>query len=116
MSEDAVIFLNSIPHTVYGWGWSWWGFVTGLITLLCLTMLALTIKNNWGEVQIAIISLLFIIFCSISIVTFSHSKVVETYETYEVTVNNNTPFVDFYDTFEVINQRGAIFEVRYKEK
>ena len=112
----GITILNTITHTIYGFGWSWIGFFAGLCCVIVIIFLILFIKQGgdtsgeqFGSAFLAIL------FGTISIVCFSCGKEIGTYETYEVTVEDTVTYLEFTEKFEVIDQRGAIYEVKLKD-
>ena len=115
MSEDSIIILNTITHSIYGWGWSWGGFLAAFICAIVVIIFILGIRNkNNNNFLLSLIGIS-IALAITSIMFFRHGKVINTYETYEVMLNYSVRYLEFTDKFEVINQRGAIYEIKLKD-
>ena len=114
LEEGRIIILNSFTKTVFGLGWSWW--LIPLILVAIAGIVAIKVGCNIHESEwfwIGALCLVFALAAGVSIAT--NARVVETYEVYEVTIDNSVPFKDFNEVCEVIDQRGAIYTIRLKE-
>ena len=102
-------------------GYTWGIYGKGIILLLfglilAASMLYFLINLNWKEDWSAGLMMGFILFLGcLAILCGIHTKpVFKEVPQYEVLLNEEVPFRDIYENYEIIDQRGQIFVLRDK--
>lgn len=117
MHTNGVTELNSID--VYTT--PWWLSLSLLITAVCVIILIVILGNLQSPRSSTVLILGIIIILLILIIgglgiTHSFGWLDEySYTKYEVVVNNDVNLNDFNKTYEILEQRGQIYVVRFKE-
>lgn len=114
LEEGHIAVLNTMTQSVLGWGWSWWILVG--IAIITIGLLAWRVGCNANIKNWRIAGVIFIIAgMALSLFIASHARVVDTYEIYEVTIDNYVPFKDFNEVCEILDHRGAIYTIKLRE-
>ncbi|MBQ7277300.1 MAG: hypothetical protein IJS58_08660 [Bacilli bacterium] len=111
---DGIYILNIIEKPIYGFGWNsglGWFFVI-LSIIIAIESIHLTMIERDGR------NLLFLLLTFLTIIIsasyFSSSKVIGTYNIYEVTIDDTVSWVELNERYDVISQRGNIIEIKEK--
>ena len=115
---EGVQFILHNPQyvTEYSWGWSWWGFLSGILALfyVAVYMLFVEMKNDGGIVALILAGL----FAVISIASFSTAKEIESYHhsEYVVILHEDVDYKEFFKKYEIVNSDGKFYTIVEKDK
>lgn len=105
------------------WGFSWiglWFFCLGAFFLsFGIVFLVYCIKSYkslfYQKILIILISIITILSCILCIFSWSMKEIHVERTVYEVTIDDTTNFNDFYNKYEILEQRGEIYVITEKE-
>ena len=105
------------------WGFSWiglWFFCLGTFFLsFGISLLVYCFKDYKGfiyqKILIVLVSIITILSCSLSVLSWSMKEVHVEKTVYEVTVDDTVSFDDFYNKYEILEQRGKVYVITEKE-
>lgn len=101
--------LQTVEIVERTWGWNWFGFILGVLAIAL--MIAYSISD--GNCDIGIGFLCFILFI-ISGVIFATAKEKDSYNKYQVLLDDSVSVNELYENYEVIEQEGITFWVEDK--
>lgn len=111
---DGITVLNVVEHSIKGWGWDNLAIITIILSLVFAAFAYFLWSENvlpLGDIcAILSVSLLFLTFAILS-----NAKVISTYNTYEVTIDDTVSWVELNERYDVISQRGNIIEIKEKD-
>lgn len=114
IEEGHILILNSFTKTIFGWGWSWW--LSLVIVVAIVGIVAIRIGRNAGNYNWLISGIIITFFAVVGgVCVSSNARTVDTYEAYEIIMDDCVPFREFNEVYEVIDHRGDIYTVRLKE-
>jgi len=112
---DGVTILNTFTQEVTGWGLNAFGTI---FIVLCVANLIISFYlavHLDDPATATIITTLGVICGIVGVAICSHAKVIDTYEAYEVIVNESVSFTEFQSRYDILEQRGDIFVIKEKE-
>ena len=108
---DGVHTLNTIPHTVYGWGYDSTGM--GLVIVgIAIILLCIGFAIYHRDFMLSVFSLLSIFMFVPALICFSLGEVTGTYNTYEVYIDRGVDMVEFMERYEIVEQRNDLFVIK----
>ena len=110
---DGITLLDTGTKVIsYTWGWTWTGFMMGILAILCIVISILCMIDGTGG-DIFFIAAIFVGMLSLFI--FAHAKPAKTINTYSVIIDDSVSMTEFYDKYEVLNIEGKIFTITERE-
>lgn len=108
---NGITILNTIVNPITAFQW------TGSAVIVLLTVIVITLIILWMAWQSGVlpeISPLFVLlwFFGAVFIFAAGDTQVDSYLTYEVTVSEEVSLAEFNEQYEIIKQRGQIFEVK----
>lgn len=114
---DGVQFVLHNPQyiTEYTWGWSWMGFLTGILALVFIVILIFLIET--GDPGYIACAVFVVVFIFGSIHMFSTAKENESYShsEYVVVIHEGVDCKEFFEKYEVVEQNGDLITVKERE-
>ena len=112
---QGVNLLNVIHHEVSGWGLNASVIILAICGVIGLASFIIggIIRNSDLLGIVGIIVMLIGLVGSIS--TASLAGVKQTYDTYEISLDNSVNMKEFANKYTIVGQRGNIYEVRIKD-
>ena len=110
---NGIDILNSYDMVEYSWGYSPSGLGFAALALVCCLFFIYCFRKRSLVANVPMIFL--ILFSVLTLLSFSRAQK-ETFTIYEVTISDDVKYNDFYDTYEVIEKRGEIYEIKLREK
>lgn len=110
---NGIDILNSYDMIEYSWGYSPSGLGFAALTLVCCLFFIYCFKKRSLVASVPMV--LLILFSVLTFSSFSRAQK-ETFTIYEVTISDDVKYTDFYDTYEVVEKRGEIYEIKLREK
>lgn len=110
---NGIDILNSYDMVGYSWGYSPSGLGFAALALVCCLFFIYCCRKH--SIVAAIPMILLILFSALTFLSFSRAQK-ETFTIYEVTISDDVKYNDFYDTYEVVEKRGEIYEIKLREK
>lgn len=107
---DGITVLNVIEHEVTGWGWNIFALLPLIFGVILVLIAFVTIDDP--EVWTGGVLVLGAIFILLGVMILQSAKVVSTYNTYEVTIDDTVNWVELNNKYEVLSQRGNIIEIK----
>lgn len=115
---EGVQFILHNPQyvTEYSWGWSWMGFLVGVLALVFIAMFILFVKM--GDPTYIICIALAAIFAIASIQTFSTTKEIESYHhsEYVVILHEDVNYKEFFEKYKIVDSDGEFYTIVEKDK
>lgn len=111
---DGIYILNIIEKPIYGFGWNsglGWFFVIFSIIITIESIYLTIIERDRRNLLFLLLTFLTII---ISASYFSSSKVIGTYNIYEVTIDDTVSWVELNKHYDILKQRGNIITIKEK--
>lgn len=112
---DGIHILNIIEEPIYGFGWNsgfgWFFMILGIV--IAIASISLTIIEK-DEINLLFLLLTFLT-VPLSMSGFFYSKVIDTYNIYEVTIDNSVSFTEFTQKYDIIEQRNEIYVIKEKD-
>ena len=110
---DGMILLDAGTKVVsYTWGWTWGGFIMGLLAILCIVISIFCAANDIGGYGVFVGGVICIIF---SLFMFSHAKPAKIIPTYMVLIDDSISMIEFYDKYEILDVQGKIYTICERE-
>ena len=115
---NGVRILHTIDNPIYGFGFTWKFVVTLIITAFVIVCTVFILKYNKEHLNryldndsfaLIIISIFGI---AVTILMLFNGKVVDTYPTYEVCLDETVNMVEFLDKYDILEQREDIIVVQ----
>ena len=115
---EGVQFILHNPQyvTEYSWGWSWMGFLAGVLVLAFAAMFILFVKMSDPTYIICIA--LAAIFAIASTHIFSTAKEIESYHhsEYVVILHEDVNYKEFFEKYEIVDSDGKFYTIIEKDK
>lgn len=116
---EGVQFILHNPQyvTEYSWGWSWIGFLSGILALfyaaICIILLV-EMKDNVGFISLIFTGL----FAVMSISAFSTAKEIESYHhsEYVVILHEDVDYKEFFEKYEIVDSDGKFYTIIEKDE
>lgn len=110
---DGMTLLDAGTKVVsYTWGWTWGGFMMGLLAILCIVISILCTVHDFGGYGAFIGGTVCIM---LSLFMFSHAKPAKVIPTYMVLIDDSVPMTEFYDKYEILEVQGKIYTIIERE-
>lgn len=109
---DGITVLNVTSQEVRGFGYDTVG-----VLLLCTAIIFLFVSVIFIITDSSYLSLsvpFFMLFSLISIFILSNAKLINTYNIYEVTIDNTVSWVELDKHYDILGQRGNIITIKEK--
>lgn len=110
---DGITLLDTGTKVVsYTWGWTWNGFMMGILAILCIVISILCTIYDFGGYGAFIGGIVCIM---LSLFMFSHAKPAKIITTYSVMIDDSVSMTEFYDKYEVLEVQGKIYTITERE-
>lgn len=108
---EGVTILNTIENEVRAWGINWAVIIFGIIAIFGVItfLVAIFVKDN-DLINIGLAFILISVF--IGFMAGCQSKIVSTYNTYEVVIDESVNMKEFIDKYDIVNRRMDILEIK----
>lgn len=111
---EGITVLNTIDHVIRGWGFTWVSGVLFAAAVVGVIMIIYGVTEY--EDAFSMIGVLLAIFCTLfGLLVTSEGKVVNEYKTYEVIIDESVSLNEFTNCYEIVKQRGEIYEIKEKD-
>lgn len=115
---EGVQFILHNPQyvTEYSWGWSWMGFLAGVLALVFIAMFILFVKM--GDPIYILCAVFAALFTIGSTYIFSTSKGIESYHhsEYVVILHEDVNYKEFFEKYEIVDSDGKFYTIIEKDK
>lgn len=118
---NGVRILHTISNPIYGFGLNWKFVVALIITAFVIVCMVFVLKynkeylNQYLDNDSFALIIIFIFSITITILALFNGKVVDTYSTYEVCIDNSTNMMEFLKQYEILEQREEILIIKERE-
>lgn len=107
---DGITILHSTLYNDY----LWTGIILGILSVAtCIVVFFMTKDFGWDELSV------FFIIAGIIVLGMSSwlivSSLTNRQEKYYVTIDESVSFIEFYEKYEILNQKSNIYEVIEKQ-
>ncbi len=110
---EGITILNTIANETFVLGWTPVGTVFLILTII-FTILVASVTLYKRDIALLGFGALGVI--GLAILTIRVNQVPgEPYNTYEVTIDDSVKMNEFLERYEIIEQRGEIYEIKEKE-
>lgn len=115
---EGVQFILHNPQyvTEYSWGWSWMGFLAGVLVLVFIAMFILLVKM--GDPTCIICIAFAAVYTISSVDIFSTAKEIELYHhsEYIVSLHQDVDYKEFFERYEIVDSNGEFYTIVEKDK
>lgn len=111
---EGITILNTIENEVRVWGINWGVIVFGILVIIgvIIFLIGIFAKEN-DLINIGLIFMLVNAF--IIVIAGSRSKLVSTYNTYEVSIDETVNMKEFIDKYDIVDRRMDILEIKERD-
>lgn len=111
---EGITILNTIENEVRVWGINWGVIVFGILVIIgvIIFLIGIFAKEN-DLINIGLIFMFVSTF--IGFIAGSRSKLVSTYNTYEVSIDETVNMKEFIDKYDIVDRRMDILEIKERD-
>jgi hypothetical protein len=111
---DGVQFVLHNPQyiTEYTWGWSWMGFLTGILALVFIGIFIFLIETGDPAYIACAVFVCVFIFGTLSLFSTAKENKSYSHSEYVVVIHEDVDCKEFLKKYEVIEQNGDLITVK----
>ncbi len=110
---EGMTVLNIIDNPIWGFTWNF-GSIFVLIIIVGIIVLGVSLTCITQDIDPILLALLLAGFFTIFLFLLGETKI-DSYPTYEVIITDEISMVELNEKYEIVKQRGEIYEIKERE-